>query len=104
MECKASLLMQLLSLSWSIRHLFGLAMHLEIKSIMQTNTIEVRTVSLVRATGPYVFSSQSLSLDKTAKSDDGASEDKLVIDLCPDTLLDSRWSGRVHIVTSVGHD
>jgi hypothetical protein len=63
-------------------------MHLEIKLITQTNTIEVRTVSLVRAAGPDVFSTRSLGLDKTAKSNDGESEDKLVIDLHPDTLVD----------------
>jgi hypothetical protein len=41
----------------------------------------------VRAAGSDVFSNQSLGPDKTAKSDDGESEDKLVIILCPDTKI-----------------
>jgi hypothetical protein len=103
-EHKASLLW-LLPLLWSIRHLFGLAMHLEIKLISQTNTIEVRTVSLVRAAGPGIFSNQSLGLDKTAKSNDGESEDKLVIDMCCLIVYSaSQLSGQVRIVTSIGHD
>jgi hypothetical protein len=86
-------------------------MPLEIKLIAQTNTTEmesraltpvrnmatrgdkgdfsVGTVSSVRAAGPSIFSTQCIGLDKTAKSDDGENEDKLVIDLCPDTFLDS---------------
>jgi hypothetical protein len=66
-----------------MRHLFVLAMHLEIKSIMQTNTIEMESRALTPVRNMATrdnkgdFSVGTVSsvraADKTAQSDDGHS-------------------------------